>query len=59
MKKFKSFLKTLIAPSLGILFGAVMMALILDNRIGAMIKAFQHPQIVNSSQFAAEITAKK
>lgn len=42
----------------GFFLGAVLMGLVLDKRYQALITAFQYPQIVNSSEFKAEIEKK-
>jgi len=43
----------------GFAVGVVLTALLLDNRVGAMWKAFQYPEVINSATFTAEVTSKK
>lgn len=43
---------------LGAIFGTVITASMLDNRLNAMIKAFQHPQAVNEAMFDTSVVVK-
>lgn len=43
----------------GFLLGAVVVSLVLDNRIGAVMKAFNNPVAVNGASFESEIVIKK
>lgn len=43
---------------IGFVFGAVVVALSLDNRGGAMLKAFMNPEEVNAVQFSSQIVVK-
>ncbi len=43
---------------LGLFIGAVITAFYLDNRLGAMIKAFKNPQAVNSAVISMEVIKK-
>lgn len=52
--KFQS-LKTFV---LGLALGAVVVALMLDNRGGAMIKAFQNPVAVNGMKVNLQVSQK-
>lgn len=40
------------------LFGGLVVALMLDNRLGAMVKAFNNPNAVNGLQFQVEVVKK-
>ena len=43
---------------MGFAAGAIVTALMLDNRAGAMIKAFTNPQAVNAAQISTEVINK-
>ena len=43
---------------MGFLLGALLMALLLDNRAGAMFKAFMNPVAVNGMTLSTEVVSK-
>lgn len=51
-------LKTVKVFTLGLLIGAVVMGLSLDNRMGALIKAFNHPTAINGMSVSVEVIKK-
>jgi hypothetical protein len=50
--------RTLKTFMFGLALGAVAVALTLDNRFGAMVKAFQHPMAVNGMSVQLQISQK-
>ena len=43
----------------GLMIGAIAVAMALDNRMGAILKAFNAPEAVNAAQFQQEVIIKK
>lgn len=43
---------------IGAAFGAIATAMLLDNRAGAVMKAFNNPQAVNAAQISTEVINK-
>lgn len=43
----------------GLLIGAIVTAMTLDNRMSAVMKAFNAPEAVNAAQFNQEVIIKK
>ena len=52
-------MKTIAAITLGVLLGGVTIALVLDGRGAAMLKAFNNPTAVNETNFGVEVVVKK
>ena len=53
------FLKTLRNYLVVFLTGAFITAMLLDNRIGAIVKAFQFPEAVNTATFSTQVEVVK
>lgn len=43
----------------GLMVGAIAVAMTLDNRAGAILKAFNAPEAVNAAQFQQNVVIKK
>lgn len=43
---------------IGAAFGAIVTAMMLDNRAGAVVKAFNNPQAVNAADIQTEVINK-
>ncbi len=43
----------------GLMIGAIAVAMALDNRAGAILKAFNAPEAVNAAQFQQVVEVKK
>lgn len=51
--------KTILAVMLGVVLGGAVVALVLDGRGAAMVKAFNNPTAVNQTNFGVEVVVKK
>lgn len=57
-QKAKRAFNTLKILVIGFALGAVITSLYLDNRLGAIVKAFNNPTVINSSTFQQEVVKK-
>lgn len=56
--KVTNFLGNVKLVLLGFVGGMILTSLVLNNRFGAMVKAFQNPDLINSSTFTVEVVKK-
>ena len=58
MTTLKNAMRSVKPYIMGFLLGALLMALLLDNRAGAMFKAFLNPVAVNGMTLQTEVVSK-
>lgn len=58
VNKVKNAIKKVSVVAFSFVLGGLVVALMLDNRIGAIVKAFNNPNLVNQLQFQVEVVKK-